>query len=300
MIGLLALAPPPGADEVVKVQTPREQYEALLKEYDAPRAEYLSGRLKAKPVSERFLKFAREHSDDPASIDALEWVVTHTLFTPEAGSAMELLARDYVKSDKLAAICRKLNDLYGSDFQPLESMLRVVLRDSPDRETWGWACFTLARRLKFKKENAERDIAQHKGFNKGDKVPYVVRPALKKGDLDRWTKEAEALYEQAAGRYGDLKSGEHETLADSAMRELSELLRLAVGQAAPEIDGTDVDGRRFQLSGYRGKVWSSASSATGAAASAAPSTRRTAPWWSDSKGSPSSCWGSAATTTWPN
>ena len=36
--------------------------------------------------------------------------------------------------------------------------------------------------------------------------------------------------------------------------ELFDLRSLSVGKAAPEVEGTDQDGKPFQLSDYRGKV----------------------------------------------
>lgn len=254
LFGLLALAP--AAEGGIQAPTPRERFEELLKTHDAPRNQYISGKLRdrAKPVSEQFLELAREHPDDPASIDALGWVVTHIIFTTEAGKALELLARDHSKSDKLAPICRELDQLYGGDFKPLEAMLRNVYRDSPHRETRAWACFALARRLKHMKENAERDTVQHDAFAKGANVPFVPKPTMNAGDLEKLSREAAGLFEEVSDKYGDVKARGAETLGDAARRELSELLSLAIGQIAPEIEGKDVDGRRFRLSDYRGKV----------------------------------------------
>jgi cytochrome oxidase Cu insertion factor (SCO1/SenC/PrrC family) len=39
-----------------------------------------------------------------------------------------------------------------------------------------------------------------------------------------------------------------------ARSELFDLRHLAVGMAAPEVDGVDQDGKQFKLSDYRGKV----------------------------------------------
>jgi len=40
-----------------------------------------------------------------------------------------------------------------------------------------------------------------------------------------------------AESYGDVKKDDRETLGEAAARELSELLNLAVGKAAPDIEG---------------------------------------------------------------
>ena len=44
------------------------------------------------------------------------------------------------------------------------------------------------------------------------------------------------------------------SLSDSAKRHLDELLNLVEGKPAPEIDSEGVDGKRFKLSDYRGKI----------------------------------------------
>jgi peroxiredoxin len=36
--------------------------------------------------------------------------------------------------------------------------------------------------------------------------------------------------------------------------ELDDILHLAIGKVAPEIEGQDQDGTKFKLSDYRGKV----------------------------------------------
>jgi cytochrome oxidase Cu insertion factor (SCO1/SenC/PrrC family) len=44
------------------------------------------------------------------------------------------------------------------------------------------------------------------------------------------------------------------TVADKAQLELDDILHLAVGKVAPDIEGQDQDGHQFKLSDYRGKV----------------------------------------------
>ena len=41
---------------------------------------------------------------------------------------------------------------------------------------------------------------------------------------------------------------------ETAQAELFEMQNLAIGKVAPEIEGEDVDGKKFKLSDYRGKV----------------------------------------------
>jgi peroxiredoxin len=41
---------------------------------------------------------------------------------------------------------------------------------------------------------------------------------------------------------------------EAARGYLFEMRNLAIGKVAPEIEGEDVDGKKFKLSDYRGKV----------------------------------------------
>ena len=45
-----------------------------------------------------------------------------------------------------------------------------------------------------------------------------------------------------------------EGLAEAAKSSRFEILHLAIGKVAPDIEGEDGDGKKFKLSDYRGKV----------------------------------------------
>jgi hypothetical protein len=44
------------------------------------------------------------------------------------------------------------------------------------------------------------------------------------------------------------------TIGEAAKRELYEVQNLGIGKTAPEIAGEDIDGVKFKLTDYRGKV----------------------------------------------
>src|SRR5262249_13186277 len=77
---------------------------------------------------------------------------------------------------------------------------------------------------------------------------------LLRQDRARATREAEAFFEQAAEKYGDVKNPDDGTIGEKARAELFEIHHLCVGKEAPDIEGQDQDGQRFKLSDYRGKV----------------------------------------------
>jgi hypothetical protein len=66
--------------------------------------------------------------------------------------------------------------------------------------------------------------------------------------------KSEKLFEEAADRYADVKTAFDGTVGSKAKSELFDLRYLSVGKAAPEVKGTDQDGKHFQLSDYKGKV----------------------------------------------
>ena len=77
---------------------------------------------------------------------------------------------------------------------------------------------------------------------------------LLRQDRARAIKEIEAVLEQAAEKYGDVKLPSGDTAAERAKAELFEIRNLSVGKEAPHLEGKDENGKRFKLSDYPGKV----------------------------------------------
>jgi hypothetical protein len=71
-------------------------------------------------------------------------------------------------------------------------------------------------------------------------------------DREPYEREAEKLLGQVIDKYGNLK--DLTTLGEAAEGELFALQHLAIGKAAPEIEGQDLDGKKLRLSDYKGKV----------------------------------------------
>jgi len=217
--------------------TPAEEYQALAKEHQAAMEEFGNAYQRAKTDAERekvaakyqqpaksaprFLALARKNPKDPAAIDALVWVAVNSRSGAEFDEAMKLLAADYFGSDKLGQVCQSL--VYSSSPES-EKFLRLVLEKNPSKDVKGLACLSLGQLLKRQSGNEGRSGS-----------------------------EAEKLFEQVVAKYGDGSTGRG-SLADAAKAELFELRNLGIGKTAPEIEGEDVDGKKFKLSDYRGKV----------------------------------------------
>jgi hypothetical protein len=257
--------------EPPKPEPPRsaaEQYQALVKEYDDAQQKFFSKYGAAKTDAERqqafksqpdsatfakkFLALAKESPKGPAAVDALAWVVTHAGYTPEGPRALELLARDHVTSNKLSHVCASAVYLRASQVEPF---LRDVLAKNPDHAVQGAACFALGKYLKSQAELVHR-LKEDGGLVErlGAMAEFGPERAKKllAQDPAALTKEAEGLFERVVKDFADIK--DDRPLDQAAQGELFEMRNLAVGKAAPEIEGEDIDGVKFKLSDYRGKV----------------------------------------------
>jgi hypothetical protein len=217
-----------------------EQYKALVKEVTDARQEYTKAMQAAKTDEDRqkafqekypqpakyaarFLKVAEDFPKDPAAVDALIWVCTNFGNGPEYTKALDVLLKDHADSPRLAAVCASLGRTPNG-----EQRLRDLLAKSPHRDVQGAACFALAQ---FLKSRADRGVAGAEDVQK----------------------EAETLFERVVKDYAEVKTGER-PLGPLAETELFEMRYLSVGKVAPEIEAEDIDGVKFKLSDYRGKV----------------------------------------------
>ena len=84
--------------------------------------------------------------------------------------------------------------------------------------------------------------------NSHEKVKGAASLALGQMLAHKDAETAEKHLNNVIEKYGTKKQKER------AKGELFEMHHLAVGKVAPEIEGEDVDGKKFKLSDYRGKV----------------------------------------------
>jgi hypothetical protein len=245
VIALLLFAPPlwgrddakdpkkPATASSAPAKTPAEQYRSIVDEVQKEQKKFFEAYGKATPEerkklkypspqkhAERMLELAEKNAKDPAAIDALVWVVQSAYGTEEGKKAGAILLRDHLDSKQLAGICQNLR-YSGPD---AEKSLRMILEKSPHPEVQGQACLALAQCLKDQPEHTKASTA-----------------------------EAEQLLERVVKEYPDVELYSHK-LEALAKGELFELRNLAIGKTAPEIEGEDIDGKKFKLSDYRGKV----------------------------------------------
>jgi hypothetical protein len=271
LLGLwLAPAGGKGQDRPV---TPAQQYRALLAEYqkvsagralsDEERMKFVGRVYKLRnKLAQKFVELAEKNPRDSIALDALiqaVWQVNTNPWPVELvgqdsarARAFALLHRDHVRSDRLGPLCQRVSYGFCKEY---ETFLRAVLAKNPHRNIQGTACLSLGhflnnrlQRLDLCKEQPER-AREFAGLYGKEYLAELLRQ-----DRDRVIKEIEAVFEQAAEKYGDVKASDGSGVGEKARAELFEVRHLRVGKEAPDIEGQDQDGKRFKLSDYRGKV----------------------------------------------
>ena len=166
----------------------------------------------------KFLAFAKQAPQSEPAAKALAWVVQRAVGKDQS-EAIALMKKHHLLSKSIGDVALRL--AYSME-KSTEEFLRELLKKNPNREVKAKATYSLAVYL----QRANRGKA---------------------------TKEVEKLYETLAKEYGDLErfNRSYKKIAEAALREIR---LLGIGKVAPDIKGEDVDGTKFKLSDYRGKV----------------------------------------------
>jgi hypothetical protein len=139
-------------------------------------------------------------------------------------------------------------------------LLRAVAEKNRDRAARGNATMALAQFLKNRVELV--DMLKEDKSNRAQQIEQFLRAqgfdndgiaGLKSTHSDAVMKEVEAAFEKVAKEFGDINTGRG-TLGKLAGNELNEIRNLRIGKPCPDISGEDIDGKRFKLSDYKGKV----------------------------------------------
>ncbi|HEV8058228.1 MAG TPA: sigma-70 family RNA polymerase sigma factor [Gemmataceae bacterium] len=203
---------------------------------------------------------ARANPLDPKAGDALEFALRLT-----AGSAdgplgeqstqtLALIQQEYLNKPIMD---RLVPWLAHNPTPEAEALLQKVMETHPLRQVRGRAGYWLASGLQEKAEAALllRQTPALLNHPEVKQKPTAIR-LLQSTDPLATTQRAEAIYERLRKDYADVKLYDFQAgdLGPAADQALFALRNLAVGKTAPEIEGSDLDGHKFKLSEYRGKV----------------------------------------------
>jgi hypothetical protein len=193
---------------------------------------------------ERFatvIEIAKDNPKSDVGLAALEWLLTNprVLYMPIGKAAMQMTIEQYVANPKVGKIVA-----WVGYFPPRQheneavanALIDAVAEKNPDRTARGQALMAKAWEAESKFEIAE----------------YKATP-----EVQKLAAEAEKAFELVIKEYGDcprLMRENSSSLGEAAKQYLFDLRHLRVGKVAPDIDGEDLDGVKFKLSDYRGKV----------------------------------------------
>lgn len=206
-----------------------------------------------KGQEERFVAATAIAEADPksdAGFAAVEWLLTETrsLYVPDGDPAgmraVKLATEHHAANPKIGKAVSTLGYYMphpsSKQYEPVLALIKAVLEKNPDKTARAQAALALAIQTKGKANEAEYKARFMKGV-----------------DAEKLAAAAEAEYEKVIKEYGDcpwLTREKGGTVGEYAKVELFELRNLRVGKTAPDVEGEDLDGTRFKLSDYRGKV----------------------------------------------
>jgi AhpC/TSA family len=196
---------------------------------DAPKGGRPPAAEKVPLHSGSLLQLAAKDPKSVLALDAAAWILSNTPSGPDTEKALTILIDNHMASPELGPLCHRVLSRGSS---ASERLFRALLRGSPHRTAQAHACFALAVFLKARSEQEGREESAE---------------SVK----DR--EEAAQLFDRVVKQFRDVQyNGEY--LTKGAERSLYEVKYLAIGKVAPEIEGEDIDGKRFSLSDYRGKA----------------------------------------------
>jgi peroxiredoxin len=219
---------------------------------------YAENRAAWEALARRFVAFHsnEDHSDRPHLLmNCLGNVVRMEYAGPVADEAAEMLIKEGFDATDTRMFAIQLTFSAPTSLAS-ERVLRAMIRECRDRPTQAQARLSLAR---FLGETAQKSRMINDLPGRAERIEleygswYLKR--LQQVDPDAAEREAENLLDELIAKYGNEAgvSGRAESMAADARREQRRLLH-AIGRAAPEIVGEDLDGDTLALRETRGKV----------------------------------------------
>jgi hypothetical protein len=165
----------------------------------------------------QLVAFAEKHPKTPEAAKGLAWIIRvgRGPATADLEKAMVILARDHGASAVLTAEPIILGRLSYNPSPRAEALIIAIRDNNPDKAGQASASLALGRYYRETKQSQKAEVA----------------------------------FEAVIAKHPDTHAARK---AKGALTDLRG--NLAVGKTAPEIEGEDIDGKRFKLSDYRGKV----------------------------------------------
>jgi hypothetical protein len=227
-----------------------DRLKALQKEQSAPAAEYRKALAEAKTddekqaartdyskklaaartkAAEEALKLAQEDPKDEVGLEALKMLMTGADLRARE-KARALVMEHHLTSPGIDSLIPTLaRQGRGYDVK----LLNTLIEKNPAKPVKAMAAYYLAQSVKAEAEG----------------------PKVKDSEIEAKQAEAIKALEKVAEDYGEVQAtGLRGTVGAAARTAIEEIKKSPIGKVTPEIEGEDVDGVKFKISDYRGKV----------------------------------------------
>ncbi len=182
--------------------------------------------------SDAIAELAEANRDSELELKALLWLVQRSevvgssrSIRPDRTQAATRLMAAYAArpeiADEVSGVIHASPDPYATAME---------LMKSPHREVRGRAFLTGAELVVNKLQDQYR------------------------GDSELLRERAVELFQTVIDDYADIEHWRHETIGKHAAIQLFRLERIQIGEQAPEVEGSDLDGRPMKLSDFQGQV----------------------------------------------
>ncbi len=166
-------------------------------------------------IGKKMVELAKANPKTKAATDALIWAATYDYCGNAGGEAMGILADGDLKDSRISRLTSRLK---YSKTAGARKLMAALMEKSTDPTVKGQMLLAMAQ---SKKESDPKAAEKH--------------------------------FQELIEKYGTVKSG-RKTFGEMAKAEIFDMKQLGAGQPMPEIEGEDIDGVKFKLSDYRGKV----------------------------------------------
>jgi hypothetical protein len=180
------------------------------------------------------------------------WMITSGI---EPDRQREIFAELIARDSASPALVELADELRPQGWRGSRAMLETLVEKAGDRTV-------RARALKTLADHDKRDFERVRALKAGE----VEREALEREygavraqdlggmEVDELQKKYVATLQRIVRDYGDVVDARGRKLGARAEGALFELHNLQIGMPVPDIEGEDIDGAKFKLSDYRGKV----------------------------------------------
>jgi hypothetical protein len=184
----------------------------------------------------RAIAIAKADPKSEAGLDAAIWGMMSIRTKPDQLlDLIDVMVENHVASKKIGGMVAHLTMMLGTApySEKAQALIETIIAKNPEKSVQASALYAVA------------DFYKNKSEPRGRPAP---------GDADALAKKAEDGFERIEKEYGDVIQFRDRTYGVAAKAALFELRHLRVGKTVPEVEGEDVDGVKFKLSDYRGKV----------------------------------------------